>query len=279
MKRKAATQRVMLGLGVLTLSLTLACGTLGQSSMANDLAKTAMDIERIYELNADTQKTVETRLKALDTRQQTQSDLLMRSLTDLEQRVATLQESLDAIRTQIDQLRYKAGGESAESVPLRVGQGDTASTVVLQGEQLFLEGQRAIQRKDYAGARASYLEFLKQFPSSPRGADAQMWLGETYYREGKWAEARAAFLTVEQRYVTSPRVPEAMMKVALCDRALGQVDQAAATLEQLIAKFPRWEQIEQAQEMLRTLVRVTPQLPPGPGTAPAPAPPTPGPTP
>jgi len=247
------------------IALALACSpALFGSTIERDMAKTAMDIERIYQVNADTQKVVETRLKTLEIRQQTQSDLALRSLAELEQRVAAMQETLDSIRNQVEEIRFKTLGESPDRVPIRVGSGDHASTVVLEGEQLFLDGQKALQRKDYAGARSFYQEFLKQFAGSPRAADAQMWIGESYYREGKWKEAKAAFVTVEQQYVASPRLPEALMKMALCDQQTGQNEQAAATLERLIAKYPSWDQIEQAQEMLRNLPKGGPQLPPGP---------------
>jgi tol-pal system protein YbgF len=188
----------------------------------------------------------------------------LRSLADLEQRMAAMQETLDTIRNQVDQVRYKTSGESPDRIPIPVVQGDRTTTVVLEGEQIFLDGQRALQRKDYAGARASYQEFLKQFAHSTRAAEAQLWIGETYYREGKWKEARAAYQVVEQQYLTSPRVPEALMKMALCDEKMGQNAQAAATLQRLIAKFPRWEQVEQAQEMLRSLEKGGPLVPPGP---------------
>jgi len=223
-----------------------------------------MDIERIYQLNADTQKVVETRLKAVEARQQTQTDLTLRTLADLEQRVAAMQETLDVIRNQVDEIRYKISGESPDRVPIRVGQGDRASTVVLQGDQLFLDGQRALQRKDFAAARAFYQQFLQEFSTSSRAVEAQMWIGECYYREGKWKEAKAAFQVVEQQYVASARVPESLLKIAGCEEKMGQPQQAVATLQRLIAKHPKWEQIDQAQEMLRGLDKSGPLVPPGP---------------
>jgi len=246
--------------------LLLACspGLFGRRTLEQDLAKTAMEIERIYQLNLDTQKVVENQMRMLETRQQTQSELVLRTLTEIEQRVAALQETLDAVRSQMEEIRYRSASESADRLAIRVGQGDQASTVVLQGEQLLLDGQKALQRRDFVAARVSFQEFLKQFAGSPRAADAQMWVAESFYREGKWNEAKAAFAVVEQRYVASPRVPDALFKTALCDRQLGQRDQAVATLERLIAKYPKWDQIPQAQEILSSLTKAELQVPPAP---------------
>ena len=252
--------------GLAWCSFALACygGLFGGGTFERSMARTAEDIDRIYQLNSDTQKIVETRLKAMETKQQTQSELTMRSLAELEQRVEALQETLGIIRTQVEELRYRTLGESPDRIPLRVGQGDRASTVVLEGEQLFLSGRNALERGDHNGARTSFNTFLKQFPTSARAAEAQVWIGETYYREGKYKEAAAAYQVVGQQYVTSPYVPESLMKIALCQEQLGQKEQAAGTLERVIAKYPRWEKIENAQEMLRRLVKVGPQVPPVP---------------
>jgi tol-pal system protein YbgF len=246
--------------------LALACysGLFGGGALERDMARTAADIDRIYQLNSDTQKIVETRLKAMETRQQTQSELTMRSLAELEQRVEALQETLGVIRTQVEELRYRTLGESPDRIPLRVGQGDRTSTVVLEGEQLFLSGRNALERGDYNGSRTSFQTFLNQFAASARAAEAQVWIGETFYREGKYKEAATAYQVVEQRYLTSRYVPEALMKIALCQEQLGQKEQAIATIERVIAKYPRWEKIENAQEMLRRLAKIGLQVPPAP---------------
>ncbi|MCX8038765.1 MAG: tol-pal system protein YbgF [Candidatus Sumerlaeia bacterium] len=247
---------------VLALSLTVACAPLlGTGTLERDMARTAANIDRIFQLNLETQKVVESRIKAMEAKQKADSELVLNNLVGIEQRIAALQESLDAIRSQVEEMRYRTLGESPDRVPLRVGRGETTTTVVLEGEQLFLDGQKALQRRDFNAARLSFQEFLKQFPASQRRADAQMWIAESYYREEKWAEALAAFREVEQQYLTSPRVPEALMKMALCEQHLNRTDQAIATLERLITNYPKWERLDQAQEMLRSLIKVE-QVPP-----------------
>lgn len=223
-----------------------------------------MQIQQIYQLNYETQKLVNLQLKALETKRKTDSELTLRSLAELEQRMEGLQETMGIIRSQVEEIRYRTAGESPDRLPIQVGSGDRASTVVLEGGQLFLDGQRALARQEYASARTAFQEFLKQFQNSRRAADAQMWIAETFYRENKWNEARAAYLVVEQRYLASQRVPEALMKMALCEKALGREDQATTTLERLIAEYPKWEQIERVRDMLRSLATVEPEVPPNP---------------
>ncbi len=250
---------------VFSLCLTAACTPLiGTGTLERDMAKTAANIDRIFQLNLETQKVVDSRIKAMEVKQKTDSELLLNNLAGIEQRIAALQESLDAIRSQVEEMRYRTLGESPDRVPLRVGRGETTTTVVLEGEQLFLEGHKALQRKDFDAARLCFQEFLKQFPTSQRRADAQMWIAESYYREEKWVDALAAFREVEQQYLTSPRVPEALIKMALCEQKLDRTDQAIATLERLITNYPKWERLDQAQELLRSLIKVEQVPPPAP---------------
>ena len=129
---------------------------------------------------------------------------------------------------------------------------------------MFLSGRNALERGDYNGARTSFQTFLNQFAGSARAPEAQVWIGETFYREGKYKEAATAYQVVEQRYLTSPYLPEALMKIALCQEQLGQKEQAIATIERVIAKYPRWEKLENAQEMLRRVAKIGPQVPPAP---------------
>jgi len=263
-RRPKRFARLLLAVAPLTVALACTPAFFGQREIERDMARTAMHIERIYQLNAETQNLVNAQLKALETKRKTDSELTLRSLAEMEQRVEDLQETLGIVRSQVEEIRYRTVGESPDRVPIQVGEGDRASTVVLEGNQFLLDGQRALARQDYAAARAAFQEFLEQFPNSRRAVDAQMWIAETLYRENKWTEARAAYLVVEQRYLASRRVPEALMKMALCETELGQEDQAVTTLERLIAKYPKCDQIERANEMLRSFIKVEPQVPPRP---------------
>ncbi|MBM3333880.1 tetratricopeptide repeat protein [Candidatus Sumerlaeota bacterium] len=234
----------------------------GSGSLERDMARTATGIDRIAQMNRDTQKIVETQLKTLETRQQADSALFTSNLASLGEQIRALQETLDQTRQEMQQIRFRMTGEAPDRIPIVVGRGDVASTVILEGQQLLLQGEQALQRKDYLAARSSFQEYVKRFPTSPRAAEAHMRIGESYIREGKLLEAVAALQVVEQLYVNSPLVPEALMKIASCQEQMGQVQQAVATLKRLVSQHQKWEKIEAAQETLRKLDRVESQVPP-----------------
>jgi tol-pal system protein YbgF len=259
-----AGHSVRLALGLVPLIFALACmpGYFRQRAIENDIAQMTQDIRRIYQVNGDTQQLVQTRLTDLETKRRSDSELILRRLADMDQRIMALHEQMDIVRGQLEEVRYRTTGESPDRIPIHVGTGDEASTLVLEGEQLFSEGGVALRRGDYAGARAAFGEFLKQFPTSSRAVDARMWIAESHYREEDWPAAREAFAMVEQRYPASSRVPEALYKMALCDEELGNPALAAETLQRLVGKYPDWEMIERAKDMLDRLIKVEPQVPP-----------------
>jgi TolA-binding protein len=47
---------------------------------------------------------------------------------------------------------------------------------------------------DYANAEQEFTQYLAQYPGSARAADANFWLGEALYSQGKYNEAAKTFL-------------------------------------------------------------------------------------
>jgi len=266
MAMKTVKLRTVVGaLGALSLlSFSLGCySTLfGPSSLEQDMARTATGIDRIAQMNLDTQKIVETQLKTLEAKQQGDSALFASNLASLGEQIRAMQETLDQTRHGVQEIRFRMTGEAPDRIPIVVGRGDVASTVILEGQQLLLQGEQALQRKDYQAARSSFQEYAKRLPTSPRAAEAHMRIGESYVREGKLPEAVKALQVIEQLYVNSPLVPEALMKIATCQEQLGHVQQAVATLKRLVSQHQKWEKIEAAQETLRKLNKVDSQVPP-----------------
>jgi len=255
-----------LALAAALVSLDLGCipSLFAQRQIERDMARVSVDIERIYQVNAETQKRLDSALKAIQNKQEADSSLMLRNLAEIEQRIAAMEEMLGKLQSQIEEIRYRTSGESPDRIPILVGSGASASTVVLEGRQMLLDGEKALARSDYEGARAAFKEFLQRFPTSPRAADAQMLIADSYYRQGKWEDAIREYGVVEQRYVASRRVPEAMMKTALCYEKMGRKDRAAAVLRKILEAFPEWDQIERVKTMLQRLVEVRAQIPPPP---------------
>ena len=99
-----------------------------------------------------------------------------------------------------------------------------------------------LRRGDFAGAERAFAAFLKAFPTHPLAANAQYWLGETFYVRKDYAHAAEAFLKGYQTYRDRPKAADSLLKLAMSLAALGNKQEACAALEELSTRFPNASQ-------------------------------------
>ena len=111
----------------------------------------------------------------------------------------------------------------------------------------------ALKRGDHAAAIAGLREFVRRFPDHDYADNAQYWLGEAYYDQKSYKLALDEFRKTVERYPTGNKVPDALLKVGFCYAALGQTEQARATLEEVVSVYPRTGPAQLAASRLDTL--------------------------
>lgn len=92
---------------------------------------------------------------------------------------------------------------------------------------------------DYAAAETGFKKFLTDFPGDPRAADAQYWLGESYYSRHQYRDAAASYLATYKNHPTSQKAPDSLFKLGLSLEGLGETTAACATYGELTKKFPK----------------------------------------
>jgi tol-pal system protein YbgF len=94
----------------------------------------------------------------------------------------------------------------------------------------------------YAGqfdlAVEAFADFIERFPDSPDAAEAQFYIGESYYALKRHKDAVAAYALAITKYPSSPRVPDAYYKQGLCYEQLGQKPEAIKNYELLRREYP-----------------------------------------
>lgn len=95
-----------------------------------------------------------------------------------------------------------------------------------------------LRQGDFAGAERAFAAFLKAFPTHPLAANAQYWLGETFYVRKDYAHAAEAFLKGYQNYRDRPKAADSLLKLAMSLAALGNKQEACAALAELSTRFP-----------------------------------------
>ncbi len=128
--------------------------------------------------------------------------------------------------------------ETVQTAPLDAPA--TTKTASTGGPDLVLKGARDnFLARRYGLAESGYRAFLQRFPDHPKAAEAQYELGETYYVQGRYKDAGQAYIRTYKNWPRSAVAPQALHRLALSLRRLGQTKQACRTWKLLREKYPQ----------------------------------------
>ena len=118
-------------------------------------------------------------------------------------------------------------------------------------------------RADYYAAQwdlcvTGFDTYLKQFPKSELAHEAQFYIGECNYQNGKFQDAVAAYNQVITTYPRSGSAPAAYYKRGLSFERLGQADRARESYETVLKSFPDSDAARLAKQALDRLNRGRP---------------------
>ncbi len=92
---------------------------------------------------------------------------------------------------------------------------------------------------DYSMAEQEFRSYIAAYPQGKKIADANFWLGEAYYSQGKYNEAAKTFLKAHQTYGKSPKAPEMLLKLGMSLAALDNNETACATYREVTKRYPK----------------------------------------
>lgn len=193
-----------------------------------------------------------------------EDSLLVRKADDLENRIARIEQYLGIESTGKDKSSvpkvlppppssstssHSSGSTSAqpkEEAPVATQGAVSPAT----GEALLSEGLIKMKKEDFAGARESFNAFMTGNPKSPKVADAQFFLAETYYNEKWYEKAILEYQTVIARYTKSPKRPAALYKQGLSFAKIGDEANAKARYKDVVNLYPQSPEAKLAQKNL-----------------------------
>jgi len=119
---------------------------------------------------------------------------------------------------------------------------------------MFAAALSKLRAGDDGGSALEFAEFVAQFPSHPQVAVAQNHIGEAYYRQRDYRRAMGEFQKTVDSYTQAAQVSEALLKIGLCQRELGDAARAKAAWEQVVKQFPKSDAARQARSLLASRV-------------------------
>ncbi len=140
----------------------------------------------------------------------------------------------------------------AAGPPLELGKGPAAAppsasgpTIVGSGvamldqpREQFNAALQAFQAGQYPEAETGFKAFLAANPAHRLTPDALFYIGETYLQRSRPREAAEQYLKITTDYSKSSRAPESMVRLGQTLAALGNSNQACATLGEFGKRYP-----------------------------------------
>ncbi len=168
--------------------------------------------------------------------------------------------TVDEVRDEISLIRDDLGLK-VSAIEDRLSQLETApkaaATTPAPAQNPDQHYQQAVQAilagGDYAGARDSLKQFLREAPDHKLAVNATYWIGEAFYGEKKYENAILQFQDVIQKFPKHTKAAAAMLKQGLAFQALGDKQNAQVILEKLIETYPQAEEAGKAKERLAGL--------------------------
>ncbi|MES2015388.1 MAG: tol-pal system protein YbgF [Pseudomonadota bacterium] len=128
---------------------------------------------------------------------------------------------------------------------------DGKEAAVAPDEQAIYEAaMAAFNSGDYKTSAAQLSDFVRRYPLSGYAANAQYWLGNSYYAQRDCKKAIPALQLVGSSYPDSAKAPDAMLTIGTCQIDLKDKKAAAKTFKDLIAKYPGSTAAKAAKERL-----------------------------
>ncbi|MBW6508111.1 MAG: tol-pal system protein YbgF [Desulfuromonadales bacterium] len=181
-------------------------------------------------------------------------DDLGRQQRDLAQELRLIQDDLnlqvDSLTSRIEEL--EAGGVTAAAASAAPVQPQIAQIPQQTPEQQYEQALRLIlDGSDFVRGRNQMEAFARNHPHHDLYVNALYWTGEAMYGDKKFELAILQFQDVISRYPRHSKTPDALYKQALAFNALGDGQNARATMRKLIDSYPASEQAKAAERFLQ----------------------------
>ena len=113
----------------------------------------------------------------------------------------------------------------------------------------------ALKKGNHDYAVAGLRSFLGRFPGHYLADNVQYHVAESYFDRKLYSVALAEYQKVVDRHWGGNKLPDAMLRVGMCQLAVGNVDAGRAALRRLVGRFPRTRPAKIARAKLKKLGR------------------------
>jgi tol-pal system protein YbgF len=197
-------------------------------------------------------KDLEARLARVNEDVKTQSNQFKEQLKTRDDELRKMRDAMQALAAD----QKAAAAAAAAAIAAAEAQREKTERLATDSESIrreYDDAWRVVERKDYRAAIIKLKDFLKRYPNSDLGDNAQYWLGECHYALREFEQAILEFDTVRRKYPKGDKVPAALLKQGFAFAELGDKVDARLILQELVDRYPQTEEAGKAQQKLSTL--------------------------
>ena len=166
--------------------------------------------------------------------------------------VQGLQDSLEDVKARLSKLsdqvaQVRESVETPQTPPPLSGAGAPPQSP----EELYQNALRDLQSGKLELALQQFQDYLRYYPETDLAGNAQFYVGEVLYRQGKLREAIEAYDLMLERYPDGNKTAGAHLKKGFALLELKQRTAGVRELRELIRRFPRSQEAKLARQRLR----------------------------
>jgi tol-pal system protein YbgF len=192
-----------------------------------------------------------------NTQLSTQIQSLNDSVDELKTRIANLTTQMQAVQSQMQNVNGMPAQPGA-APPANQGPGGQAGVQMPAPQtpqappvdQLYQSGLRDYNSARYAVAASEFGDVVHYYPQDPFAGNAQFYLGEISYRQGKFPAAVKYYDAVLEQFSGNSLAPAAELRKGQSLIEMGQKDAGVRELRTLIQRYPQTPEAQQGRTAL-----------------------------
>jgi tol-pal system protein YbgF len=222
-----------------------------KDEVGKQLAGTQEELSSVRRLGADLQA-------ALDA-SKVDSQVLSGKVDDLANQTRKPADDIALLREDTEQRLTALNGRIASlekgmaELQKQSAEAKTSAEAPQTPEALYQKALETYRGGNMTKAREEFSAFLEKNPKHELAANANYWLGESYYGEKRYDQAVLAFQEVIKNFPTREKAPAALLKQGMAFKEMGDAKSARFVYRKLLDEYPKAEEAAKAREKLKEL--------------------------
>ena len=192
------------------------------------------------------------------------------NLQDVQSRVAKLSQQLNDIQSTLQSIDSKVsnsapttttagpgapgtspGTDASTDAPPAVK--PTAAMPPISADTLYQNALRDFTTGNYNLSRQEFGDYIKNFPSNDLAGNAQFYLGEIDYAQGKFTDAIDQYETVLSNYPQSFKLAASLLKKGMAEIEIGKKAAGIRDLRDVVRRYPGSDEERRAAAKLHEM--------------------------